>query len=143
MKMTKKSASIVTAAALTVALSQGSFANEQITSLENTLDNSDLSFAFAQSDRPMQVLALSEQEMRETEGAFWQMLVFPAAGAVGGAGAYLWSTPVSQWSLSGTGRAVGAGATAGLWGAIPGGLAARSAYRVAGAFGAASWYNNW
>ena len=95
---------------------------------------------FEQDARPMQLAALSQQEMMETEGAiiwFAPIAAWTIGGGVTGVGINRWQT--GSWS--GSGRAFGAGATAGFWNSN---LAVR-AFRPAGAFvmgglGSASWY---
>lgn len=95
---------------------------------------SDAGLVFEADTQPMQLAVLSESEMKETEGAWW---FAPAVvGGTFGSAAYYWSTPNPTWS--GAGRAFGAGATAGLWGATPVHWAARAG---GAAFGASSWYN--
>ena len=59
-----------------------------------TLDATDLSFAFEQTAQPVQMAMLSEQEMKETEGA---VLV---GGALLGFGIYGGSTVYRSWDFS-------------------------------------------
>ena len=64
-----KKAPVIAAMALTALLSQAAWANEETTLLAPVFESNELSAAFEQSAEPMQMLALSEQEMNETEGA--------------------------------------------------------------------------
>jgi len=118
MTTSNKKISLITAAALTIVFSQGAMASEYSTSAENALNSNDLSFAFAQTEQPVQVLALSEREMKETEGAFG-----PAGAVVGG----LWGGAqyLSSCSITGTcswgGFGYNVATSAGL-GAIGGGF---------------------
>ncbi len=100
----------------------------------------DIATLFEPSAAPLQLAALSELEMRETEGAviwFAPVVAWSAGGGVLGVGVNRWAT--GSWA--GSGRAFGAGATAGFWNSN---LAVRAA-RPAGAFalgtlGSASWF---
>lgn len=90
--------------------------------------------------QPMQLAVLSEQEMRETEGAVWWFA--PIVGWTVGGG--ITGVAINRWqtgSWEGSGRAFGAGATAGFYNSN---LAVRALTPVgafvAGGFGAASWY---
>lgn len=98
-----------------------------------TFSQADINTMFEQAGQPMQLAALSGQEMKDTEGAWW----FAASLVGGGFGSasYIWSTP--NWTWGGVGRSFGAGATGGLWGVTPVHWGIRAA---GGAFGAASWY---
>ena len=83
-----------------------------------TLDATDLSFAFEQTAQPMQMAMLSEQEMKETEGAvFW----WGVAGFVGGvvnAGFYLRDNP--NRTFGGAAFAFGTGVGGALVATLPG-----------------------
>lgn len=90
--------------------------------------------------QPLQLAMLSEQEMRETEGAVWWFA--PIVGWTVGGG--ITGVAINRWqtgSWEGSGRAFGAGATAGFYNSN---LAVRALTPVgafvAGGFGAASWY---
>ena len=56
-----------TSLALTLALSCGA-----TSALANSFEDKDMAFAFG-SGNTMEVVALSEQEMSETEGEYWQV----------------------------------------------------------------------
>lgn len=84
------------------------------------LESTDLSFAFEQTTQPLQMATLSEQEMKETEGA-WVVIASRAGwGALGGFSSY-WGqySATGQWSTSGLFRSVGGGAVGGLFGVNP------------------------
>jgi len=78
--------------------------------------DADIGALFEASDKPMQLAALSEQEMKETEGAFF--FVPMAIGAGFNALSYYYSVPSSQRSLTGWGIAVGSGALGGGIGGV-------------------------
>lgn len=86
------------------------------------LESTDLNFAFEQTAQPMQVAMLSEQEMKETEGAvFW----WGVAGFVGGVVntySYYSSNP-TNWSVGGAAFAFGSGAGGALVASLPGSAA--------------------
>ena len=65
-----------------------------------TLDATDLSFAFEQTGQPVQMAMLSEQEMKETEGAVIPYLAYYGGGAAIGGGAYVGSTIYRSWDSS-------------------------------------------
>ena len=66
-----KKAPVIAAMAFTTLLSQAAWANNEEATLSAPVFQADeLSAAFEQSVEPIQMLALSEQEMKETEGAF-------------------------------------------------------------------------
>ena len=73
--------------------------------------NADLQALFEASDKPMQLAALSQQEMRETEGAWWftPVIAWTAGGAALGAYTAWWQNGTVTW------RDIGAGATAGFY----------------------------
>ena len=52
------------------------------------LESSDMSFAFEQTAQPVQMVMLSEQEMKETEGAFWPVFM------------YYYALPVSSFAVT-------------------------------------------
>ncbi len=105
-----------------------------------TFSQSDLNTLFDQAEKPMQLAALSGQEMKETEGAFgWWGAAF---GGLGGFGGFFLNNRISgsSWSWTGAGAATFAGARAGatagpvgvVWGfnsAIGGGTALGVAQR--------------
>lgn len=92
----------------------------------------DMSVLFVESDQPMQMAALSGEEMRETEGAWvW----WASAGALGGAMntiGYIGSNP--NWSYRGAAYSFLSGASGGLIAALPGGNVARLGYSALGAY---------
>lgn len=100
---------------------------------------SDISGMFDQAGQSMQLAALSGQEMKETEGAFFWFA--PVVGWSLGGGAF--GVGVNRWSTgswAGSGRAFGAGATAGFWSSPlvrPFGPVTTFG---AGALGSASWF---
>lgn len=83
------------------------------------LESTDLNFAFEQTAQPLQMATLSEQEMKETEGA-WFFVARAGWGALGGFSSY-WGqyAATGQWSTSGMFRSVGGGAVGGLLGWNP------------------------
>lgn len=94
---------------------------------DNTITSSDLEFAFDQSAGPVHVMALSDQEMEETEGALapWLIAIGVRAGwgALGGAFGYSGQWAGSQLGdnrqdFSGQGLAMGiaGGAVGGMVG---------------------------
>lgn len=101
---------------------------------------------FDASDNPMQLAALSEQEMKETEGAWvWNTVAWTAGGGAVGTGIYLLYTPSSQWNWGDAGLAFGSGATSGFYSSvIPLTAFGSVGSYTMGALGSASWYNyNW
>jgi hypothetical protein len=106
-----------------------------------TFSQADINTMFDQAGQPMQLAALSGQEMKDTEGAWWFVPV--AAWAFGGAAVggvqHVWRTG----STSGLWRGIGAGATGGLY-ASPFGRTVFGAHNFArwtiGGFGGGSWY---
>ncbi len=117
-------------------------ANLQASQPLAAFSQSDINALFVQAEQPMQLAALSQQEMMETEGAWvWNTVAWTAGGGALGTGTYLWTTPRSQWSWGGAGRAFGSGATAGFYNSrIPlRALGSARSYAM-GALGAASWY---
>jgi hypothetical protein len=98
----------------------------------------DTQMLFEQDAMPMQLAALSDKEMRETEGAYWLVPValWSIGGGVGGVVVNRWQT--GSWTDSG--RAFGAGATAGFWSSpLVRPLGPVITYG-AGALGSGSWY---
>ncbi len=99
---------------------------------------SDMQMLFEQN--AMQLEVLSDKEMKETEGAL--MWIAPIAGwaAFGG----VMNVGVNRWqtgSWDGSGRAFGAGATAGFYSSyLPVRVFGAAGSYALGAFGAASWY---
>lgn len=86
------------------------------------LESTDLNFAFEQTTQPLQMATLSQQEMKETEGAvFW----WGVAGFVGGvANAIAYYRDNSSPTFGGTAFAFGSGAGGTLVASLPGGGAA-------------------
>ena len=111
--------------------------------MATSLDNRDLAFAFGSEEMGSEMQMLSEQEMVETEGRWWMLPVigYTLGGGIAGTAAYLWSTPSTNWSVSGAGRAFGSGATAGFYSSPMGRPLGAVGRTVAGAFGSASWFN--
>lgn len=118
--------------------------------MENPLEDKDLAFAFG-SENTMAVATLSEQEMKETEGAAAplglaaQTGLYTVGSGLGAVVVYGWNSynTGSQMTWSGAGTAFGSGATAGFWGSpllqkVSPWLRAPGA-----AFGAGAWYNGW
>ena len=105
-----------------------------------TFSQADINTMFDQAGQSMQLVALSGQEMKETEGAFgWWGAAF---GGLGGFGGFFLNNRISgsSWSWTGAGAATFAGARAGatagpvgvVWGfnsAIGGGTALGVAQR--------------
>ncbi len=103
--------------------------------MATSLDNQDMAFAFGSEGIASEMLALSQQEMEETEGALWPLLarfgraiwnfVRPAAapiprnaayGATTGSISYAASSiPNDNWTLRGQLGAAGGGATSGVF----------------------------
>ncbi len=77
--------------------------------------DADFQALFEPTDQPMQLAALSEQEMRETEGAWWLM---PILGGVGSGLTYWYNNP--SRNLAGLTVAVTTGAMGGALGRISG-----------------------
>lgn len=75
----------------------------------------DIDAMFEQAGQPMQLAALSQQEMRETEGVVWWM---PILGGIGGGATYWYNNP--SRNFSGLAVAVGSGALGGALGRISG-----------------------
>ena len=102
----------------------------------------DTQMLFEQDAAPMQLAALSPQEMKETEGAvFWflPVVAWTLFGGTAGVGINRWTT--GSWT--GWGRAFGSGATAGFWNSpIVRPFGAVTTYTMGG-LGAASWYRSW
>jgi hypothetical protein len=97
---------------------------------------SDMQMLFQQD--AMQLEVLSQQEMKETEGAVWfvPVALWSIGGGVGGVVVNRWQT--GAWD--GSGKAFGAGATAGFWSSpLVRPLGPVITYG-AGALGSASWY---
>lgn len=83
--------------------------------LANPLEDKDMAFAFG-SESTMEVATLSEQEMRETEGA-WFNFISAGWGALGGGVGYATSTLASggNWSNAAFGGSVVGGAVGGFF----------------------------
>ncbi len=102
----------------------------------------DMAALFDNAHQPMQLAALSDQEMKETEGALAPLAglgLWMAGGAVVGGVQHVWRTG----STNGLWRGVGAGATGALY-ASPFGRTVFAASNFGrwtlGGFGAGSWY---
>lgn len=95
----------------------------------------DVQALFVQDAQPMQLAVLSQQEMMETEGAFWPAVVLWTAG-----GAALGS--YTAWRQNGmvTWHDIGAGATAGFYASPFGRPFGNVGQFVMGGLGASSWY---
>lgn len=106
----------VVALGLTVALAQPAFATEQ------ELTTSDLAFAFQpqQTAQPRHIAALSQQEMKETEGAWVNYAIGAGVGALWNGYSYAISTHDYTWQ--GWVTSIGSGAIGGAI-AAGGGLA--------------------
>jgi len=91
--------------------------------LSNVLSAQDLEMAFENDGKPMELALLSEQEMRETEGAVISDLIARITfGGVSGGAVYFMSYFGSpDFSYRGFAEAVGAGAFGGLFGLTRGG----------------------
>jgi|GEM_PF-6848851 len=88
--------------------------------------------------QPMQLAVLSEQEMKETEGAWWPWLGFGAAGGIGNTYGYISSN--SNWSWGGAAYAFGTGFSGALVASLPGTTAYRLGYTALGGGMAATSY---
>ncbi len=138
----KRLKTTVVAGLLGVAMAMPVFANENpvMTIPMQPFSEADAGLIFETDATPMQLAALSQQEMKETEGAVWwfaPVAAWTVGGGIVGVGVNRWQT--GSWE--GSGRAFGAGATAGFYNSN---LAVR-AFTPVGAFvggslGAASWY---
>lgn len=116
-----------------------------------SLSQSDINFLFEKSEKPVELVALSQQEMQDTEGAIWNF----AIGAAGGLGFYAWHHRNNFSSMTWQGAAFSAGTgalTGGLGGALirasGGGLVGNIAWRpniMASNFGFSQYrnYNGW
>ena len=98
----------------------------------------DILAMFEQVDKPVEVVALSSVEMKETEGAWWFAPV--VAWTIGGAAV----GSVAAWRQNGTvtWRDVGAGATAGFYASPMGRPFGNGGRYVMGTFGSSVWYVN-
>lgn len=137
-----KKAPVIAAMAFTTLLSQAAWANEESTLSAPVFQADELSAAFEQSAEPMQMLALSEQEMKDTEGA-WFNFVSAGWGALGGGVGYAFSTWTSgsNWSSAAfTGSVVG-GAVGGFF--VNPALGATVGAGVGGAISGWSSRYNW
>ncbi len=74
---------------------------------------------FEQDAQPMQVAALSNAEMKQTEGAFWNYLGLGAVGGYLGGLGYATSVPAAERTTQGWAMAIGSGAVGGAIGGIP------------------------
>lgn len=102
---------------LAASLAMPAFANNAPATPLPQFTDQDTQMLFEQDAKPMQLAALSQQEMKETEGAW---IVWGARMGFGGLssgvryGVSNWGTP--QYSAWGHVRAVGYGAVGGLFG---------------------------
>lgn len=118
-----KMKSTLFAGVLAAGLAASAFANDaSVATPLPQFSSQDTQMLFEQDAKPMQLVALSQQEMRETEGAFgpWGALGGGIVGGIGNAGYQLGAG--RGWSWGSFGYAVGGGALTGFTG------------------GAASWY---
>ncbi|MDO5058195.1 MAG: hypothetical protein Q4E06_12875 [Lautropia sp.] len=93
----------------------------------------DINGLFDQADKPMQLAALSRQEMKETEGAWVQWAGMAALGGVMNTATYIGSN--SNWTYRGAEWAALSGASGALIGGLPiGGAAARAGLAAVGAY---------
>ncbi len=129
-----------TSLALTLAMSFGA-----TSAMAGSFEDKDMAFAF-DSGNTMEVATLSEQEMKDTEGAAfdpWSTAAWTGGGAVFGGTVYAYKTwgTGSDWQWGGFGRAVGAGATTGFYSSPLMRVVLNPVTRYgASALGAASWY---
>ena len=86
----------------------------------------------------MQLAVLSDQEMKETEGAWWPWVGFGVAGGIGNTYGYISSN--SNWSWGGAAYAFGSGFGGGLVASLPGTTAYRLGYTALGGGMAATSY---
>lgn len=140
--MSKFKNALLVLAAASLVTSQAQANEDRAQSLQAkpavTFSQADIHSMFEQSGPFMQLAALSEVEMKETEGAWWfvPVMAWSLGGGAFGMGVNRWST--GSWS--GSGRAFGAGATAGFWSSPlvrPMGSVTTFA---AGTLGSASWF---
>lgn len=118
MKCTKTlvAATLLAACALSQPVLAKDMEPASLSSTAAALADSDLSFAFGQTAQPVQVATLSEQEMKETEGAWLPLW----AGDVGGVFVG-WDTYSRTGSFGQAAYGFGAGFSGGFIGALPGG----------------------
>ncbi|HNL36479.1 MAG TPA: hypothetical protein PKI88_05180 [Agitococcus sp.] len=117
--------------------SQMSFANDA------PLIDESVSFAFANSTR-LNVHALGEQEMKETEGAFWNYVGLGFVGGGFGGLNYAYSVPSSQRTYGGWAMAIGSGAVGTMITGTPFGATRTALYGgsiayVGGQWSTSSW----
>lgn len=136
------------AGVLSINMAAPVFANQApITEQIQPFTAADTQSLFEQDAKPMQLAALSQTEMKETEGAW---LNFAVGGGIG-LGSYLYSTPSNQWSLGGAAVNTGLGVLGGYSAGVAG-LRVLGLYRNTGGFGVAlgrpgimnpsQWYGN-
>lgn len=93
----------------------------------------DINSMFEASGKPMQLAALSTQEMKETEGAWLHWAGMSALGAAMNTTAYIGSN--RNWTYGGAAWAALSGAAGGLIGGLPvGGAAARAGLAALGMY---------
>jgi hypothetical protein len=100
----------------------------------------DANVIFDQTGKPMQLAALSQQEMKDTQGAW---IWWAASGAVGGAvntAGYIMNNP--NWTYGGAGYALLSGVGGGLIAGLPGSNIARLGYTALGGLAAAQPLRN-
>lgn len=117
--------------------SQMSFANDA------PLIDESVSFAFANSTS-LNVHALGEQEMKETEGAFWNYVGLGFVGRGFGGLNYAYSVPSSQRTYGGWAMAIGSGAVGTMITGTPFGATRTALYGgsiayVGGQWSTSSW----
>ncbi len=98
---------LVLSSTLALSLASGSV-------LAGPTNQQDLEVIFAQQGQPMQVEALSRQEMVETEGE-WAVPGAIAGGLAGAWGYGSYAMTTGSWTWGGFGGAVGGGAIAGAF----------------------------
>jgi len=87
----------------------------------NTLSAHDLELLFEQDGEPLQLALLSEQEMRETKGAWFYLYGMLYGGGAGGYVYLIHTLFTPDFSYTGFAKAVAAGAFGGLFGVTRGG----------------------
>lgn len=114
--------------------------NIQTTSNLAVQPSTDLSYAFDDS-QDLQVMAMTNQEMEETEGAWVPNAIGGIAGGLGGHFGYMSGSIASgKYSVGGHLAAIGAGAIGGAVSPVNGLNSAVTAFGVAGATAGATTY---
>lgn len=101
----------------------------------------DMQAAFQQDAQPMQMAALSGQEMKETEGAWINWAIAGGIGGVMNTAIYVGSTP--NWTYGGAAYSFAAGAGGALIGGLPGPALYRATFATIGAYGASQPYRGY